>query len=437
MDIFRQKRIMRKNRQEAMSRGVFAVIDLGCSKSACFILASDPDLAGEMASSGGTSISPYYVVGSSSSPSAGIENGRIYDQEKLIDVINLILAKAQNHAKMRVGQVFVSFSGGKPLSAHCDGSVELNGETVSSTDISKALIDCRIPPARDGRDYLHAHPINFSIDNRHGIHDPRGEYGDRLTVDLQLITVNDSELSSLIGAIESCNVEIAGIAASPYVSSLSTLVSEEQETGSVCVDIGAGTVGVSMFYRRHMVHMSILKLGGDHITSDIASAFGISKAEAEKLKVREGGVLTSQIDDRTACEFKRLDNQLARITRTELIGVIKPRLEEILEEVALELDHADFAALPGKSIVLTGGGVHLVDLEDLAKSIFGQRLRLGRPVHIKGLPQAMKGPEYSSAVGLCLHAVQPQDEIWDFPTIESNMAMTSLERTLKYFLKSW
>lgn len=437
MDIFRQKRIMRENREEALNRGVVAVMDLGSSKVTCFILAFDQTKVSEAAASGKAAISTYRVLACACSRSAGMESGGIQDRDKLIDVISLVLAKAQNNAKVRVSQVFVTFSGGRPKPLHLNGSVTLEGGTVGSSDISRALADCNVSLPENDRDYLHAHPINFSIDNRSGLHDPRGEPGDRLSVDLQLISVNETELLKLIEAVESCNIEIAGIAASPYMSGLSTLVAEEQETGSACVDIGADNVGISIFYRSHMVHMSVLRLGGNHVTSDISKAFGISRNAAEELKTREGGVMATLRDDRTACEFERLDGTLSRITRTELIGVIKPRLEEILEEVATELDQADFSAVPGQSIVLTGGGVHLLDLEELAKSIFGQSLRLGRPVRLSGLPQAMTGPEYSSAVGLCLHAAQPQDEIWDFPTLETKYSMTSFERTINYLRVNW
>ena len=437
MDQFGQKRAMRANRMEAKNRGVAALIDIGSSKIACIVLSFDLDQQAAAAERGMSALSTCRVVGYASSPSQGITNGGICGKGNLIDALSLVLAKAQDVAKLRVDHVFAAMSGGAPVPLHCFGSVTLENETASEKDISRALRASEVPAAGPGREYLHAHPINFSVDHRSGIHDPRGEAGNRLSVDLQLISVDEPAVAELISAIESCNVEVAGIAASPYVSGLSTLVAEEHEAGSACVDIGAGTTGISIFYRKHMVHMSVIRVGGEHITADISNAFGISAEEAERLKIMHGSVMATRRDDRYICEFQQTDGAVNRITRTELIGVIKPRVEEILEDVAVDLDKAGFTSVPGQSIVLTGGCVHLLDLDLMAKSMLGRSLRFGRPVRLGGLPQAMTGPEYSTAVGLCLHAAQPQDEYWDFPSADAAPRLSPVERTVSWLRKNW
>ncbi len=428
---------MRANRLEAKNRGVAALLDLGSSKIACIVLSFGFRQQADAPENSAAALSSCRVVGYAASPSQGIENGRISDKGKLIDALSLVLTKAQDVAKLRVDHVFAAMSGGSPVPLHCFGDVALDGETVGEKDISRALHACEVPDPGPERQYLHAHPINFSVDHRSGFHDPRGQAGNRLSVDLQLVSVDEAAVASLIGVIENCNVKVAGIAASPYVSGLSTLVAEEQEAGSACVDIGAGTTGISVFYRKHMVHLSVIRAGGEHITADIANAFGISVNEAERLKSMHGSVMTTRRDDRYICELQQSGGAVSRITRTELIGVIKPRVEEILEDVAVDLDKAGFTSVPGQSIVLTGGCVHLLDLEVTAKEMLGRSLRFGRPVRLSGLPQSMTGPDYSSAVGLCLHAVQPQDEYWDFPQADSMTGVTQIERTLNWLRANW
>ncbi len=436
-DPFSQHRIMRDNLQEAKNQGLAALLDLGQSKIACLVLKFEPPKRVSI-ESGLTAVSAYRVVGYASSRSGGIVNGRIVNPQRAADAVGLALGKAQDAAKQPFGHVIAAISGGSPRSSHFFGSVEINGETITEEDISASLHACDVPEPEPGRQYLHAHPVNFSVDHRSGIHDPRGEIGNLLSVDLQLVSINQSIVDDWIRVMESCNVEIAGIAASPYTAGLSTLVNQEMESGVACIDIGAGKTGVAIFCKKHMVHLREIRIGSEHITSDIANAFGISISEAEKLKIMQGSALATRRDDRSICEFIKSNGTLGRITRTELIGVIKPRIEEILEEVAGELENAGFGtSVSGRSVVLTGGCIHLRDLEELAKSVLGPSLRFGRPMRVNGMPQVMINPDYSSAVGLCLYATQPQDEYWDFPNAREALTMAPIERTLKWLRDNW
>jgi cell division protein FtsA len=120
-----------------------------------------------------------------------------------------------------------------------------------------------------------------------------------------------------------------------------------------------------------------------------------------------------------------------------LIGIIKPRIEEILEDVRSRLDAAGFEHLPSQQIVLTGGGSQIPGLDALASRILGQQVRLGRPLRVHGLPQATTGPGFSAAVGLCLMAANPQDEWWDFDMPSDRHPGRSMARTVKWFRDNW
>jgi cell division protein FtsA len=126
-----------------------------------------------------------------------------------------------------------------------------------------------------------------------------------------------------------------------------------------------------------------------------------------------------------------------QVSRTELIGIIRPRVEEILEEARVRLDAAGFEHLPSQQIVLTGGASQIPGLDGLAARILGQRVRLGRPLRIQGLPQAVTGPAFSSSVGLCLFATHPQDEWWDFDIPAERYPARSLKRAIKWFRDNW
>jgi cell division protein FtsA len=126
-----------------------------------------------------------------------------------------------------------------------------------------------------------------------------------------------------------------------------------------------------------------------------------------------------------------------QVSRADLIAIIRPRVEEILEEVRARFDAAGFDYLRSQQIVLTGGASQIIGLDGLAARILGQRVRLGRPMRIRGVPADRTGPSFSAASGLCLFATHPQDEWWDFDVPAERYPARSLRRAMRWFRDNW
>ena len=171
----------------------------------------------------------------------------------------------------------------------------------------------------------------------------------------------------MLHCIRRCDLELAGVVVSPYASGLASLVEDEQELGAACVDIGAGATGVSIFVRRQMIYADAVRMGGVHVTSDICQGLQVSMQDAERLKTMHGGLIATGLDDRDMIELPSIlgdwDHDRRQISRSELIGVMRPRVEEILEEVRARLDASGFEYLPCQRIVLTGGSAQIPGLE--------------------------------------------------------------------------
>jgi cell division protein FtsA len=182
-------------------------------------------------------------------------------------------------------------------------------------------------------------------------------------------------------------------------------------------------------------------MGGDHVTSDISQGLQIPAADAERIKTRFGGLVATGMDDRERIELEAdtgdWEHDRRSISRAELIGVMRPRVEEILEEVRAILEDAGFDHLPSQRIVLTGGGSQIPGLDQLASRILGNQVRLGRPLRVQGLPQSACGPAFSACVGLALFAAYPQDEWWDFEVPADRYPARSLRRAVKWFRDNW
>ena len=442
-DIYSQQRAMRAMREAAMQRGVIAILDIGSAKVGCLVLRfdgpeqfRDSDGVGSLAGQ-----SAFRVIGAATTRSRGVRFGEIDAMAETERAIRTAVQAAQKMANLRVDHVIACFSGANPRSYGLDGAVDIDGRAVTEDDVARVLAACDMPDIGDGREVLHAQPVNFALDHRSGLADPRGQIGNRLAVDLHVLTVDSAVIQNLLYCIKRCDLEVAGLASSAYVSGISALVEDEQELGAACIDLGGGSTGISILMKKHMIYADSVRLGGDHVTSDISKGLHVPLSTAERIKSFYGGVVATGMDDREMIEIGGdtgdWEHDRRTVSRAELIGIMRPRVEEILEEVRMRLDAAGFDHLPSQSIVLTGGGSQIPGLDGLAPKILGQNVRLGRPLRVQGLPQAATGPGFASAVGLCLFAAHPQDEWWDFEMPAETYPARSFRRAFKWFKDNW
>ena len=441
---YKMQRKLAKKRINAVNKGVIGIIDVGTSKIVCLILRFVPE-AERVNNKSDIIASPktvaFRIIGAATTRSRGVTAGEIVRLDEVEKAIRTVAQAAQKMAGVLLEDVLVSFSGGTPKSYGVSGSAKVSKRKVSEVDIGNALVNSDIPNYGSNRELIHALPVNFSLDHRTGLSDPRGQLGKELVVDLHLMTVDQDVIHNISQAVNNCHLTLSGLSFSPYVAGLSSLTEDEHQIGTACIDLGAGTSGVTIFLRKQMIFGGVVKLGGIQITNDIMKAFNISYESAERIKNIHGGLVSTSRDDRDMIEVDReLDYQAEdriAISRSELIGVIRPRVEEILEEIRIQLDVAGFNYLETKKIVLTGGASQLPGLFEVAGKILECSVRVGKPIRIQGLPNATNGPEFAAAVGLALNAGFPQDECWDFNVPFGRSKFSKANSVFRWFAENW
>jgi len=440
--LYEVQRAMRARRETALRRGVIAVLDIGTSKVACLVLQFVPEEIGEAGDTRPVlSQGVFRVIGAANTRSRGMAFGEIEAMEECERAVRTAIQGAQKMAGLRVDHVIVSFSGGRPRSYGCTGEVEVENGAVAERDVGHVLAACEIPDYGQNRDALHALPVNFALDDRSGLTDPRGQIGRMLAVDMHLVTVASGPLRNVLHCIRRCDLELGGIVVAPYASGLASLTEDEQELGAASIDIGAGVTGISVFLRRQMIYADSVRMGGAHVTSDICHGLQVALPDAERLKTMHGGLIATGLDDRDMIELPSIlgdwEHDRRQISRSELIGVMRPRVEEILEEARARLDASGFEYLPSQRIVLTGGSAQIPGLESVASRILGRQCRIGKPLRVQGLPQSATGTAFSTTVGLAMHVSQPQDECWDFETPADRQGARRVTRALRWFKENW
>ena len=438
--LYKVQRKLSRRRLRAVNKGLIGLIDLGSAKVVCFILQFTPDIA-QKYKLDETTVLPknvaFRIIGVATTRSRGLSLGEIEKIDEAQKAIRTVVQAAQKMAGVLLEDVLVSFSGGEPKSYGVVGTTKISGRQVTELDIGNALRNSDIPEYGTSRDVVHALPVNFSLDDRTGLVDPRGQLGDELTVDLHLMTVHQSLIDNIIQAIRGCHLDLAGLCFAPYLAGTSSLTEDELNLGSACIDLGADISGVTIFFKKQMIYGGSVRMGGSHITKDIAKVFNVPFDSAERIKNLHGGLISTSRDDRDLIEAIDNNQEKISISRSELIGVISPRVEEILEEVYEQLAVAGFNNIDSKKIILTGGSSQLPGLFEVASRILNASVRVGKPIRVQGLPHAANGPDFSAAVGLALHAGHPQDEYWDFNLPFAKTGFRKFNGILKWFVDNW
>lgn len=441
MNLHDIQRAMRTMRRAALARGTIAVLDVGTSKVACFVLGIgeaprvDHADVGPMAG-----LARVRVVGAATTRSRGVRFGEVASLRETEAAIRTVVQAAEREAGERIDHVVAGISGAEPRSHAASGAVLVKGE-VTEGDVARAMAECAPPDLGPDRHVLHAQPVHFALDDRAGLADPRGLVGRRLFCDMHLMCVDAEAARVVVQAVKRCDLELAGLTSSTHASGLAALVEDERELGAACVDMGGGVTSASIFVRRHMVFGGTVRIGGEHVTSDIHQGLQVSTTTAERIKTLHGGLKATGRDDRELIPVGGgtgdWEADRRTISRAELIGVMRPRVEEILEEARAVLDEAGLDELPSRKVVLTGGGSQIPGIEELAGRILGAQVRLGRPMRLRGVPETATGPAFAALTGLCLEAAQPEDERWAFALPQEERRGVGLGQAVRWLRANW
>jgi cell division protein FtsA len=383
---------------------VVAALDIGSSKVVCLIGRLRPHGPQQALTRRSHAIE---VIGFGHTLARGTKGGTVVNLAQAEDAIRRAVDAAERMASVEIESVVLSISSGRPASELFAAEIAILGSAVSENDIARVLAAGSRHSLRDGRAILHSLPVGYSIDGVNGIRDPRGMLGTRFGVDMHVATTDVGAARNLMLAVERCHLEVEAMAASPYVAGLAVLADDEADLGAAVVDMGGGTTTVAAFQAGRLVHIDGFALGGHHVTMDLARGLNARISDAERIKTLYGTVLSGGSDERDMITIPPLNEhereQSQSVSRATLVGIIKPRVEEILEMVRDRLVACPIAADRRGHVVLTGGASQLSGLPELAARLIGRPVRLGRPLGIAGAPEVAKGPAFAVAAGLLVY----------------------------------
>ncbi len=376
-----------------------AVLDLGTSKISCFIAKQNQQ--GDME-----------ILGIGHQLAEGIRAGNITNMAAAERCISAAVSAAEKMADINVDKVMVGLAGNGVQSSLLKVETETGGREVGLRDMVVLLQKAQEEVRKSGDQALHTLPLEYALDGRHGVSDPRGMFGHKLEAVMHVMRVEASISTNIIRCLAKCHLDIEAYVSSPYAAGLACLNEDDKKLGTLVLDMGAGQTSFAIFKGEEMVYADSIPVGGMHITNDIALGLETDIASAERIKTLYGNVVSSPRDEQELIDVPQKDGgneDVAHVQRATLVRIIQPRVEEMFELVKQKLSVAGYGRMGGR-LVVTGGASQLAGVRQFAGHVFGKRAVRGVPREIKGSAESTSGPAFSVCVGM-LDYVKKQREL--------------------------
>jgi cell division protein FtsA len=346
------------------------------------------------------------IIGIGTTDSRGLRKGVVVNLEGTVSAIKKAQEEAELMAGVEIDSAFVGISGAHIKSFNSRGVVAVSGKNkeITPEDIERVIDQSKAVSIPPDREIIHIIPQEFVVDEQDGIKDPLGMSGIKLEVNVHIVTSATTSVQNLKTCIERAGIEIERIVLNQIAASSSTLTHDEMELGVGMIDMGGGTTEVAIFERGSLWYTSIIPIGGDNFTNDIAVGLRTPIPEAERIKKKFGCVSSPPMDEEDTIEVPSVGRgKKPRILSRQLLAdIIHPRAEEIFRLVDNDIKRMGYEKSLNSGIVLTGGTALLEGLEEVAEEIFDLPVRRGDPSGIGGLAERVNTPDYAASVGLIL-----------------------------------
>jgi cell division protein FtsA len=341
------------------------------------------------------------IMGHGTVPSSGLKKGVVVNIDQTVRSIADAVERAERLSGWKIDRAFVGVGGQHVESLNSTGQVAVTAHhrEVTREDVNRAIEVARAVSIPSNREVLHVERRGFIVDGQEGVKDPLGMSALRLEVETHIVTASATAVQNLTKCVAQAGVKIDELVAGSLASAEAVLTDTEKELGVAVADIGAGTIDLALFTDGSPFHTSVLPIGGNNVTNDVAIGLKTSLPVAEELKIRHGTCDLKAVGPDEEISVSVLGEDAGRtVSRKEVCQIIEARMRETFELLRNEMQSAP-GMLPA-GIILTGGGSQLAGVAELGREVFQMPVRVAGPSGIGGLVDTLLTPAYSTSVGL-------------------------------------
>jgi len=403
-----------------MSEEIIVGLDIGTTKVCAVVGEARPD--------------GVEIIGMGSHPSEGLRKGVVINIEYTVDSIKEALEEAETMAGCEISAVYAGIAGGHVKGFNSHGVIPLKEKEVTRKDIERVIEAASAVAIPMDREVIHTLVQEFIVDEQDGIMDPLGMSGVRLETNIHIVTGAVTSAQNIIKCANRAGLDVCDIILQSLASSEAVLSKEERNLGAALIDFGGGTTDMAVFSKGAIKHTSVLPLGGDNLTYDIAVGLRTAKLEAEKIKIKYGCGLSSMIGKDETVEVPGVGGRKPRVLSRQILGeILEPRVEEIFSLIYDEILRSGHEDTITSGVVVTGGSAELLGVTEMAEQIFNAPARVGYPEGISGLVEVVNKPMYATAVGLVLYGAKTSKKHKKFRIRDVNIFNRVMSRMKRWF----
>ncbi|MFO7739218.1 MAG: cell division protein FtsA [Desulfatiglandaceae bacterium] len=403
-----------------MSGQIIVGLDIGTTKVCAVVGEARPD--------------GVEIIGMGSHPSEGLRKGVVINIEHTVNSIKEAVEEAETMAGCEISAVYAGIAGGHIKGFNSHGVIALKEKEVTKKDVDRVIEAASAVAIPMDREVIHTLVQEFIVDEQDGISNPLGMSGVRLEAKVHIVTGAVTSAQNIIKCANRAGLDVCDIILQPLASSEAVLSKEERNLGVAIIDFGGGTTDMAVFSKGSIKHTSVLPLGGDNLTYDIAIGLRTPKLEAEKIKIRYGCGLSSMIGRNETIEVPGVGGRKPRVLSRQILGeILEPRVEEIFSLIYNEMVRSGHEGSISAGVVVTGGSAELAGITELAEQVFNTPARVGYPQGMSGLVEIVNKPMYATAVGLVLYGARGGKKAKKFRIRDTNIFNRVMGRMKRWF----
>ncbi len=343
----------------------------------------------------------FHVLGVWAANSYAIRKWNILDMEEFKSNLDSSLEEAEKMSGEQVAWVNISFNSSSFDVVTSKWIIAVSWDEISSEDIDRVLDMARNGVDLPNREILKVVPEYFIVDLEEGVKNPIGMSARKLEVIANIFSMNKNILGNMKKAVADVGIEIYDIFPNLLTSAEWVLTKRQKELWVVCIDMGASTTWITVYEEWVLKFSTVIPIGGDSVTNDIALWARTSIDIAESLKLSHATVWLSEETD------KSYEINLSEISSSEegtisniyLSQIVTARYEEIFSFISSELRKIGRDGMLPEWAILVWGAVKQQGLIDTAKKVLRLPVFIGLPVEKESLSEtSISDPVYAGVV---------------------------------------
>lgn len=344
------------------------------------------------------------IVGTGEALSNGMRKGIVSDMTSLSQAIDQALGEAEKTSGFDIDAATVSLNGSSIASTKADAMIAIAGQDIGLEDVNRLEELVTVGKIPDNRVVLKVIPHDYILDGQSGIKDPVGMSGSRLELKANVISTLSPHLDGLEKVAKAAQVQLSQAIVAPLAAARASLTEKQMNNGVAIIDLGASTTGIAIYEDGDLQYATVLPIGANHITNDLALGLQIKPEIAEKVKLTHAAAIFHDQPKRVSIKHEK---QIYEFDQTEIDEIVEMRLRETFEYVHQRIKRAGYDGKLPDGIVLSGGGAKMSGIDNYVKNALGLVTSIAQYNHqFKGLTDKIADVEYMTAVGLMLYDLE-------------------------------